>query len=56
MLSNLRRHGTTLSFKRSMGPDQELSYTGVVKGDKIEGTFAGPFGELESNGERRTKS
>lgn len=53
-LSDIAFDGTTLSFKRSIGPEQELTFTGTLKRDKINGKYAGPFGDIESNGERRS--
>ncbi len=51
-LSGLDFDGRKLSFKRSLGSGQDLSYEGMVQGDKITGKYKGPFGELSSNGER----
>ncbi|MCH8878650.1 MAG: DUF3179 domain-containing protein [Planctomycetes bacterium] len=51
-LSGLEFDGRKLSFKRSIGPGQDMTYEGTVRGDKITGRYNGPFGELNSNGER----
>ncbi|MCH8054348.1 MAG: hypothetical protein IH895_09820, partial [Planctomycetes bacterium] len=51
-LSGLEFDGRKLSFKRSVGRGQDMAYEGTVQGDKITGRYNGPFGELNSNGER----
>ncbi len=51
-MTKLKLVGDSFSFVRSMGPDMELKYRGVVDGDQIKGTYDGPMGKLDSNGHR----
>jgi hypothetical protein len=51
-LSALEFDGRKLSFKRSIGSGQDMTYVGTVQGDRITGQYNGVFGDLSSNGER----
>lgn len=51
-MTKLKLVGDKFSFVRSIGPDMQLKYHGTVDGDEIKGTYAGPMGELNSNGHR----
>ena len=53
-MTDLKLLGDRFSFKRSMGPGMDLQFEGTVKGNRISGEYEGPFGTLESVGERRT--
>ena len=54
VMRELRFDGSKLSFKRNIGPGQELEFHGTVEGDRISGTYTGAFGELECSGRRKS--
>ncbi len=51
-LSHIEISGVSLRFQRQMSPDSSLSFTGKLDGERIQGKYSGPFGELACSGAR----
>lgn len=53
-MASIAIDGDTLSFNRTLGGDgPTLRFTGKVAGDKIDGKYDTPFGELKCTGTRK---
>ncbi len=52
-MTDLKIEGNRLSFKRAMGPEQVLSFTGSVDGNAISGAYKSDFGEMPCKGKRK---
>jgi hypothetical protein len=55
-MTDLAFDGERLTFTRSIGPEMVVTFEGRVDGDRVEGTYSGAFGELESTGTRREEA
>lgn len=51
-MKDLKLSGNKLSFQRSMGGGSSLDFKGTVEGDKVDGSYSGPMGDLKCTGKR----
>ncbi len=51
-MTDLKLTGNKLSFQRSIGGGPSLDFKGTVDGDKVDGSYSGPMGDLKCQGKR----